>query len=113
MPKPLIYLAGPLTHSDPIKEEQRAQDHSRYAGKLLQAGYLIYSPIAETWNIGKYAKIGGKWETWREKDLLLLSKCDRMLILQLEGWNESKGVKGEVKFCLTNNIPISVYDPIL
>lgn len=111
MNKPLIYLAGPYTHSDPSVMEERGLKHGEWAGKLLREGLLIYCPIAETEGIAKACHMTGTdWNTWREKDLAQLIRCDQMWVLTLDGWDKSLGVKGEVKFCLNNNIPISLID---
>jgi hypothetical protein len=53
------------------------------------------------------------WETWRDKDLRQLSSCDAIIILPLDGWKISKGVRGEIKFAINNKKPIFMLDPDL
>jgi hypothetical protein len=110
-PKPFIYVAGPYTHKWPEIQELRGIDHCKFTAELLKAGYLVYSPIAETMMLAKYGQMHDTtWETWREKDLRQLSLSDEMIILPLTGWQDSIGLRGEIKYCLQNNIPMFIMD---
>lgn len=109
--KPLYYIAGPYTHKNTNVQDQREIEHSKISAELLKNGYLIYSPIAETIMLAKHGKlIGTDWDTWREKDLKMLERCDELLIINIDGWQQSRGVKGEVKYCFKNNKPVSLLD---
>lgn len=33
-------------------------------------------------------------------------KCDRMIVVKLDGWEESEGVNAEIEFALDQGIPI-------
>lgn len=107
----LIYLAGPYSHKDPKVMEHRELMHSKCAALLLSQGIHVYSPIAETVNIAKHDSVKDTgWEFWRATDLNKLSRCDRMYVMNIGGWEESKGVRGEVKYAIKNNIPIEYID---
>ena len=109
--KPLVYLAGPYTHKEKEVMEAREDAHGRWAGRLLKAGYLIYSPIAETASIARVCDMmDTDWDTWREKDLRALEVHDEMWIIPLPGYLDSVGLRGEIKFCIQNSIPISIID---
>ena len=110
MKKSLIYLAGPYTHVDPTIMNYRYSEHCRIAAHLLGRGELIYSPISETVAIAKF--LGEtSWDFWREKDLDQLKRCDELYVILLDGYKQSLGVQGEVKFALQNIITISFIDP--
>lgn len=107
----LTYLAGPYTHPNQQVMEDREIQHSRCAAKLIKQNIHVYAPIAETCMIAKHDDIKDTgWEFWRAKDLNQLSRCDEMYIILMDGWRESKGVRGEVKFAIQNNIPIHLVD---
>lgn len=111
MSKPRSYIAGPYTSTDPEVQAFRGREHCRLTVNLLKDGLIVYSPIAETMNLVLYGGMKGTdWNTWREKDLVEVDRSDTMIILMLDGWKESKGVRGEVKFAIKKGIPISLYD---
>jgi len=45
--------------------------------------------------------MGTGWDQWKAYDLTILSKMDKFAILPLEGWEQSRGIKGEVEHWLT------------
>jgi len=109
--KKLIYLAGPIT---PPKDKpelylERIRAHARCAVHLQSRGEVdIYSPASETHGFVELGGMSGTtWEDWRGKDLNQLSRCDEIYVMLLDGWKESLGVRGEVKYALKNNIPVS------
>lgn len=105
------YLCGPYSHVDRNVMEKREHEHCYWAGKLLSEGHLIYSPIAETAAIARaYKHLGTAWSYWRDKDLRQLDAHDHMFIITLEGWKDSLGVRGEIKYCIKHNIPISLVE---
>jgi hypothetical protein len=112
MNRPILhYLAGPFSTPDDELRHYRKYAHARCAVALKRAGYAVYAPIAETTALAEYGGITGtSWEDWREHDLNLLIRCDKILVMLIPGWKESLGVKGEVKFALKNNIPIEFVD---
>src|SRR3990167_8226500 len=105
--KPVNYLAGPYTHKDKAIMDEREVLHSKAANALKQAGLIVYAPIPETTAL---AKLGGmvetNWAFWRDHDLNMLDRCDKLLVLMIPGWKESVGVRGEVKFALTKGMPV-------
>lgn len=104
----LIYLAGPYSHKDRSIMEDRELKHAQCAVALKKQGLSIYAPIPETTALAKLAGLTGtSWEDWREHDLNLLGRCDEIMVMLIPGWKESLGVRGEVKFALKNNIPIT------
>lgn len=108
--KPLIYLAGPYSHKTLEFQNLRAAQHCTVAADLRRRGFCVYSPIAETCNISAHTGLGGSWEDWRGHDLRLLAACTHIWVLTIQGWTESRGVRGEIKFCIQNKIPIALYD---
>jgi hypothetical protein len=107
--KPYYYVAGPYTALDSKVQEDRETQHCVLSAELLKAGYLVYSPIAETANLAKYGSmLGTNWDTWREKDLRQLEMSDGMIILTLPGWEASRGLRGEIKYCIIYGIPMFI-----
>lgn len=105
--KPDFYLASPYSHPDPVVRMTRAAQVSQLAFQLMIKGYCVYCPIAETVFIAQFGEhTDTGWDFWRNQDIPKLAVCDKLLVSLIDGWKESKGVRGEVKYALKNNIPI-------
>ena len=112
--KPLIYLAAPYSHKDPFIIENRYVEMFDVMAKIIneQDAVIPYSPINSTHRISKDCDPDFNWYEW---DLQYLVRCDGMIVVMLEGWEESKGVSIEIEFCKEQNIPyvLSTPDQIL
>jgi hypothetical protein len=94
----LIYLAAP--YSSFVDGIERAFELAcQTAGELIQQGVRCYSPIAHTHPIATHAQLNHfDYTIWLPFDEAIMSRCDAMCIVPLEGWDESKGIKHEVEF---------------
>ena len=103
-----VYLASPYTHPDPVVRHNRAAIVSQLAFKeFMLKGLSVYCPIAETVFIAQFGDHSDTgWDFWRKQDLPKLNSCKTLVIAMIDGWKESKGIRGEVKFAMKNNIPI-------
>jgi len=104
--KKLIYLAGPYTHKS--KRVMNAREHALtiYAADMVMKGLHVWSPITESHQYSKVLDLATNWEFWREHDLLMLSKCDELRVLMLDGWDVSVGVTAEIEEAKRLHIPI-------
>lgn len=102
----LIYLSAPYSHKDPKIMDRRAKQIDIIAGYFMNNGYMIFSPISHCHRITKIAKLPTDFEFWKSYNREMLLRCDRIYVLQLEGWEESIGVKGEIKIAEETGIPI-------
>lgn len=111
MSKPLIYVASPHSHPSEDVRDKRYEDVCRYSAGLINAGNLIYSPIAHSHNMAKY--IGDEancFEYWREIDLFYLEHSDIVHALMLDGWLNSDGMGKELTHATNIGKPV-VYIP--
>ena len=90
-----IYLACPYSHPDPAVREARFESANRAAARLMMQGHTVFSPISMTHPIAESASLPGDWGFWAAQDLPFIEWCDRMMVLQLDGWKESAGVADE------------------
>ena len=42
----------------------------------------------------------------------MISRCDALYVLTIEGWRTSYGVKGEVEIAKGEDVPVRYYDPM-
>jgi hypothetical protein len=92
----LIYLASPYSDDDIRVEEERYELAVKYTAKFMNLGYYIFSPIVHCHNCAVKYKLPTDWNYWRGYCELMVPKCEELWILQLKGWEKSKGIKGEV-----------------
>ena len=110
----VIYLATPYNHPDPEVREQRYRRALEYATILLGIGAFVYSPILHNHHpIAIKADLGRGWEFWKAFDCALIERCDILAVAQIEGWQESVGIKAEESYARSIRMPIRyLSDPL-
>lgn len=101
----IAYLAAPYTHNDSKVQQMRYDLVTRVAYNLIKEGILVYSPLTHNVPIDKLG-LHGDWLRWKEFDHGMLSRCDRLLVLKLPGWEISKGVAAEIAHAKEIGLPI-------
>ncbi len=98
---PLMYIAGPYSH----KTEAGIQDNISRAARAgldcCRAGWAVHIPHKIF--AGFHVHRDLSYETWLEKDIAILAKCDAVLFL--EGWASSTGASREMQFAEELGIP--------
>ena len=102
----IFYVAAPYSHSDPLVVESRFTKVSQYVAELTARGMVAISPVAYGHILLKYHEMPNDWTFWKNFCRSFLIKCKYMIVLQLEGWEKSEGIKGEMEFARTNGISI-------
>lgn len=92
----LIYLATPYNHPDSRVREERFDQACLIAAALMRDGVHLFCPIAHTHPIALQGNLPCGWDYWQEYDRLMLAACDELWIVQMDGWNRSEGIKGEI-----------------
>lgn len=92
MNKPLVYLASPYTHPDAVVREIRFKHALLAAGKLLEEGFTVFSPIVHFHPIAEAYKLPTDWAFWENLCRQYLSVSNRLIVLEIPGWEESTGV---------------------
>ena len=105
---PLIYLAAPLGHPDPSVRQERFDSVNRYCGYLIRQHELVFSPLSFGATLDEDAISNSAWYAL---GLQMLSRCDELRILGLDGWQDSVGVTLETRYARQLRIPVSVADP--
>ena len=104
--KHIVYLAVPYSHPNPKWRELRVLAADLAAAALMQAGFVVFSPISHSHPISLCLPVEvNNLEFWQEQDFPLLGQADIMVTLALPGMLESNGVRAEELWCLKHNIP--------
>jgi hypothetical protein len=107
----MIYLACPYTHAEEHMQHRRYQQVTTVAANLMRQGLCIYSPITSMHYLAR--RVRANAIDWLEHDLVILARCDKLIVLQLEGWEQSEGLRREIEFAKENNIPVEYMESLL
>lgn len=97
MSESLIYLASPYSDPDAQVRTKRFHEVCLVAAKLMERGFLIFSPIAHTHPIAAVGGLPKDWEFWERYDRAFLVASSELWVLMTDGWSTSKGVAGETR----------------
>lgn len=101
----IAYLACPYSDPDPKIKHMRLTIVTKVAYELMNREIYVYSPLTHNIPIDQLG-IHGNWLTWKCFDHAMLSRCDRLIVLKLPGWQESKGVAAEIAHANELKLPI-------
>lgn len=106
-----IYLASPYTHPDPVVRDTRVELASIVAARLMEAGYVVFSPITHGHSVADHLhhRDASSHEFWMRQCLPMLASCDWMMVLPIDGWRESRGLAEERQFAIDNSIPTFIW----
>lgn len=109
----LIYLASPYSHPDLTVIERRFHAACRAAAHLMREGNCVFSPVAHSHPISDHipeARLSH--EFWLKQDFEILRHADMLMVLKLDGWEQSYGVGKEIEFALTIGIPVAYQEEV-
>lgn len=110
-----IFLACPYSHADENVVDQRFIACNRVAAEIVEAGHAVFSqvtmshPINQALTKTSKADIG---KMWAPVDALFLDMMDELIILDLEGWDKSAGIKREIEFYQSRNQRVSLWSEV-
>lgn len=109
---PIIYLASPYTHDDPIIRESRYLLAVRATAFLIRQECIVFSPIVHSHPVAVHldgdAMVSAYWTQYNEP---FMDMCSKMVVLQIAGWEGSRGVQREIAYFVKHNKPIRYLTP--
>lgn len=93
----MIYLASPYSDPSPEVKQMRFRAACVATGHLINQGHVVFSPIASTHPVKVLSDLGGEWDHWKNYDTEIISRCDAVWVLQIEGWEKSVGLQAEIQ----------------
>jgi Domain of unknown function (DUF1937) len=91
----MIYLASPYSHPDPLVCKARFDAACRATADLIRAGKTVFSPIVHGHPLVHFG-LATDWTFWQRCAREYLRWSDEVLVLQIDGWQESEGVRAEM-----------------
>lgn len=92
----LIYLGSPYSNVDQLQQKINfilARDATAW---FMERGIFIYSPIVHCHDIAVHYDLPHDYTFWKHYNRRMLSACDEFCMLRIDGWDTSKGLKGEI-----------------
>lgn len=106
------YISNPYNGTDEQKEE-RARIAAQVCGALLKKGIHAWSPIVHNHAMMKDHEFSleERRSLILDFDFSLLRASVGMIVLTIEGWDQSYGVRAEIELCRELSIPVRYLDP--
>lgn len=101
----MIYLASPYTHRNTSVVAARFRAVCKATAVLFQRGHRVFSPIAHSHAVAKLGRLALGWDFWREIDFEWIRMCGAIWVLGLHRWEESTGVRAELHYAATLQLP--------
>lgn len=80
--------------------------------QLMVQGMHIFSPIAHTHPVQRADEALSygytHWKLWDEE---MMGFCESIIVLKIEGWEQSVGVLAEIKYMREAGKPVAYLDP--
>jgi len=112
MEKQLVYLACPYSHDEARVRLQRFRAVNVAAATLMAEGVYVYSPISHTHPIAEAGGLPLGFDFWEGYDRAIISACRALVVLKLDGWEESTGVQSEIEIAGELGIPVEYMEPL-
>jgi nucleoside 2-deoxyribosyltransferase len=98
----IAYVGGKYRAKTEWELVQNIRTAEEIAAQLWEMGFAVICPHKNTSNFGGIYDIED--DVWLKGDLEILKRCD--LLVVAPNWRDSMGTQEEIKFAISNNIPI-------
>lgn len=102
-----LYLASPYTHADPEVRRMRFEEAERALAWMLGKRIWAYSPIVHCHQLSIRNALPPNHEFWFEYDCAMIRASEGVAVLQIDGWEQSKGVRAELDFAAGICLPVT------
>lgn len=107
--KKLTYLSSvySLGNASIEKKQARYKKVCQVAAKMLSEGKYVFSPILHNHPINLETNFKLTRDNfWLGFDLNILSRCNELVIVEMQGWKSSVGIREEAQFALKKGMKI-------
>lgn len=108
----MIYLACPYSHPDASVRQQRFEAACRHAAKLIREGEVVFSPLSHSSPIADLGDLDPlSHAIWMPQNWWFVCHAEKVVVLRLEGWEESRGVQQELRWARQLGRTVRYDDP--
>jgi len=108
----MIYLASPYWHADPAIRNQRFRAACRATAEMIRQGTTVFSPVVYGHALIAHG-LPGDWSFWQRHDAQYLGRCDEVVVLQIDGWEESEGVQAELRLAAALGNRVNYFESLV
>lgn len=108
----MIYIGSPYSDPSFLVMDDRAYQAGCFAAYMAKQGHVVYCPIASWHHLAKEHAMPRDFPFWSKMNLDILSRSEELWVLQLGGWENSRGLAEELKFAEVMHIPTRFFDGI-
>lgn len=105
------YLASPYTHVSPDIMRKRYEAAEAATAILLIGDIAVYSPIVHCHTLAVTHDLPKDFNFWMRYNYRMLSPAKSLLVLKIDGWEASTGVRAEIEYAITHGKPVCYLDP--
>jgi len=91
----VIYLVSVYSHADANVRQHRFDAACAAAAVLIRAGHIAFSLVVHGHPLTRHG-LPGNWSFWEADARWHLERCDEVVVLMLDGWEESVCVQAEI-----------------
>lgn len=107
-----IYLASPYSHPDKDVRYDRWMRAAKLYAQLVKDGHIVYCPIAFCHPIATFYKLPTDNDFWKRVNKVFIDWAEIFMILCLDGWGDSKGIRWELAVSITQGMEVVFEDPV-
>ena len=107
-----VYVACPYSDGQRSVRDARARAANEVAGLLIRAGAVVFSPISHTHEMAEQQNLPTDYAFWERQCLAFVEWCDAMVVLAVDGWQESRGVVAELRAAWAAGKGLAVAEPL-
>lgn len=100
------YVASPYSHREPPIMRERFYAAMKFTSWLLEQGQYAYSPIVHCHEMAIVHDLPFTFDFWERYNCAMIAPAKSLTVLTLHGWEESVGVRAEIKFASLLGKPI-------
>lgn len=104
------YLASPYSHEDAEVRDARYGLALAAVARLIDAGACVYSPIVHSHELSRRHALKSDAGFWWTYNRTMIRYAGRMIVLRIDGWDQSPGVAQEMAFAKQIGLRLSFID---
>jgi hypothetical protein len=106
----LYFMACPDSEADAAIMQERFEQCTYVAAHLAQNGFAAYCPMTMTYPMNQISAQVNKKITWPPIEMTFMEKCDELIVLTLEDWQEYPNVIDTVSYFKSKQKKVWTYD---
>jgi hypothetical protein len=108
------YLCSPFSSEDSDVRRRRYEQALSATATLMLRDYCVFSPLSHSIPLtDPRFELPQYHEFWMKQDLAILEASVGVIVLQLPGWEQSKGVQAEIAHAKACGLPVIEYTQFL